>query len=140
MSSNKTPVPAKSDKQLTVLAGMLNQFRLVWKLFTDDRVSMLVKSIVPLSFIYTISPVDFIPDVILGLGQLDDLGVILLGLALFVKLAPPELVEFYRNQIEFGGDDGGVIADDEDTVDTTYRVLDDDDEENLDQSENRDAK
>lgn len=139
MSSNKSPVPAGTERQLTVMAGLFNQFRLVWKLFTDDRVSMLVKSIVPLSFIYTISPVDFIPDVILGLGQLDDLGVILLGLALFIKLAPPDLVEFYRNQIEFGGDDLDIVEENENTVDTTFRILGDD-EEKPDQLEDRDAK
>jgi len=139
MSSNKSPVPAGTERQLTVMAGLFNQFRLVWKLFTDDRVSMLVKSIVPLSFIYTISPVDFIPDVILGLGQLDDLGVILLGLALFIKLAPPDLVEFYRNQIEFGGDDLNIVEENENTVDTTFRILGDD-EEKPDQLEDRDAK
>lgn len=90
---------------------------------------MWVKSVVPLSFLYMISPVDFIPDVILGLGQLDDLGVILLGLALFVKLSPPELVEYYRQQIEYG-DQSPVDALDEGSIDTTYKILDDDETSN----------
>ncbi|GAB4424721.1 MAG: hypothetical protein Kow0031_03890 [Anaerolineae bacterium] len=119
-------LPANSDQQLGLMTNMINQLRLVWLLFTDNRVSMWAKSVLPMSLLYTISPVDFIPDVILGLGQLDDLGVILLGLALFVKLSPPEVVEFYRKQIEFGNVEEETPAfDDDDTVDTTYRVIDD---------------
>ncbi len=119
--SNKPTVSKSSEKQVSVMTGLVNQLRLVWLLLRDGRVSNWAKSVVPLSLLYTISPIDFIPDVILGFGQLDDLGVILLGLALFVKLSPPELVEYYRKQIEFGSDSDN---DDEETVDTTYRVLD----------------
>ena len=119
-------LPAGSEGQVSFLAGLVNQLRLVWLLMMDSRISTWVKAVVPLSFLYMISPVDFIPDVILGLGQLDDLGVILLGLALFVKLSPPELVEYYRQQIEYGHQPS-VDALDEDSIDTTYKILDDDD-------------
>jgi uncharacterized membrane protein YkvA (DUF1232 family) len=118
-------LPANSEGHVSFLAGLVNQLRLVWLLMMDNRISMWVKSVVPLSFLYTISPVDFIPDVILGLGQLDDLGVILLGLALFVKLSPPELVEYYRQQIEYGHQTPLDVKDD-DSIDTTYKILDDD--------------
>ncbi|MEA3338874.1 MAG: DUF1232 domain-containing protein, partial [Chloroflexota bacterium] len=37
-------------------------------------------------------PMDIIPDMALGLGQLDDLAVVLLGLKLFIELAPPDVV------------------------------------------------
>jgi uncharacterized membrane protein YkvA (DUF1232 family) len=124
MSGN---LPANNDNQLGLMANIINQLRLVWLLMNDSRVSMWAKTVVPMSLVYTISPIDFIPDVILGLGQLDDLGVILLGLALFVKLSPPDVVEFYRNQIEFGStEDETPVIDDDDTVDTTYRVIGDD--------------
>jgi uncharacterized membrane protein YkvA (DUF1232 family) len=73
--------------------------------------------------VYLISPVDFVPDVLLGLGQLDDLGIILLGIALFVRLCPPDIVDYYRNQLEYGND---FEPDDDETVDTTYRVVDED--------------
>ncbi|MEM7345532.1 MAG: DUF1232 domain-containing protein [Chloroflexota bacterium] len=115
-----------SDKNLTtnsqggipVLAGLINQLRLVWLLMQDNRVSNWVKAVLPASILYLVSPVDFIPDVILGAGQLDDLGVILLGLTLFVKLCPPDIVQFYRDQIEFGE------TDDREAIDTSYRVID----------------
>lgn len=121
--SDKKLLPSGSDRQISMLSGLVNQVQLVWKLLRDPQISMWIKSVIPLSFIYTISPIDFIPDVLLGVGQLDDLGVILLGLALFVKLCPPELVEFYRRQIEFGPD---PKKDDSEVVDTTYKILDED--------------
>ena len=121
MSDNK-PVPTnRAATQLNMLTGLLQQLKLVWALFSDKRVSLMTKMVIPLALIYLVSPVDFIPDVFLGLGQLDDLGVILLGIALFVKLCPPELVNFYRHQLEYNSDS------DKEAVDTTYRVIDEED-------------
>ena len=114
---------ARSDRKtdlsgnLGFLTTMIKQFRLVWLLLWDNRISGWIKLIIPLSLVYLIFPLDIIPDVIPGLTQLDDLGVILLGMTLFVKLCPPELVAHYRNRIEAGADN------DENTIDTTYRVI-----------------
>jgi hypothetical protein len=49
------------------------------------------------------------------------LGVVLLGIALFIKLAPQDIVQHYLNQIEYGSHD----FDDDEVVDTTYSVVDD---------------
>ncbi len=116
----ETPDPDRTN----FLYSVVNQLRLVWLLLRDGRVPMMTKSIVPLSLLYLISPVDFVPDVILGTGQLDDLGVLLLGAALFVKLSPPEIVQHYRNLLEYGD----LPADDTETIDSTYRVIDEDEE------------
>jgi uncharacterized membrane protein YkvA (DUF1232 family) len=115
--------PARIDpiRNLGFLTGMFKQVKLVWLLLQDSRIPLWIKSIVPLSFLYLISPLDFIPDVILGLGQLDDLGVILLGMTLFVKLCPQNIVENYQNQLEYGSD-----SSDNEAVETTYRVMDED--------------
>ncbi|MFN8454526.1 MAG: DUF1232 domain-containing protein [Anaerolineae bacterium] len=115
--------PARMDwsKNLGFLSGLFNQLRLVWLLMQDGRVPLWAKAIVPLSLLYLISPLDFIPDLALGLGQLDDLGVILLGISLFIKSCPPNLVEYYQNQLEYGAD-----YSDNEAVDTTYRVVDED--------------
>ena len=114
--------PARIDpsRNLNFLMGIFKQFRLIWLLLQDSRIPLWIKSIVPLSFLYLISPLDFIPDVVLGLGQLDDLGVILLGMTLFVKLCPQNIVENYQNQLEYGSDS------DDEAVETTYRVMDED--------------
>ncbi len=115
--------PAHLDwsKNLGFLSGLLQQLRLVWLLMQDSRVPLWAKLIVPLSLLYLISPLDFIPDVALGLGQLDDLGIILLAISLFIKACPPNLVTYYKNQLEFGGGQP-----DDEAVDTTYRVVDED--------------
>src|SRR5262245_26538953 len=106
-------------KNFSMMANIFNQVKLVWLLFQDSRVSLLAKLVLPLSFLYLISPIDFVPDFLLGLGQLDDLSVILLGMALFVKLSPPHVVEYYRHQLEYGGYED--YDDKDETVDTTYR-------------------
>ena len=114
--------PAQNDpfSNIGFLSGILKQLRLVWLLMQDGRVPLWMKSVVPLSLLYLVSPIDFIPDVILGLGQLDDLGIILLGMTLFVKLCPPNVVEYYRHQLEYGPES------EPEAVDTTYRVVDED--------------
>jgi uncharacterized membrane protein YkvA (DUF1232 family) len=122
MSNNK-PVPATKTDRLSMLTGLAKQLRLVWSLFKDKRVPTWTKSVVPISLLYLISPIDFMPDVILGLGQLDDIAVILLGMTLFVKLCPPEIVQYYVNKLEYGKD---FYRDDDETVDTTYRVVGED--------------
>jgi hypothetical protein len=50
------------------------------------------KLIPPAVLLYLISPADFIPDVALGLGQLDDLAVLLIGTKLFIELSPVDIV------------------------------------------------
>ena len=121
-TGQKPPALPDPNSNMTILVELTKRFRLVWLLFRDEKVPLWTKSIPPLSLLYLISPVDFVPDALLGLGQLDDFGVILLGLALFVKLCPPEIVQYYVNKLEYGD-----LYDDE-TVDATYRVIDEDEE------------
>ncbi len=111
------PVSSQGKNNVSVLAQIINQLRLVWFLIQDKRISIWVKSVVPLFLLYVISPIDIVPDVFLGLGQLDDLGVILLGMTLFLKLCPPEVVDQYRRQIDLGSGD--------DIIDATYHEVKD---------------
>ncbi len=75
-----------------ILASIVRQARLAWRLLLDARVPLWTKMILPASLIYVVSPVDFIPDVIPGLGQLDDLAIVVLGVKLFIDLCPPAIV------------------------------------------------
>ena len=112
-----TKKPARS---LGDAIGIFSEVRITWRLFRDGRVSPLLKAIPLASLAYLIWPADLLPDVLLGLGQLDDLAVILLGLRLFAALCPAEFVREHRRQIAAAptaGEDG--------VVDTTFRVLDD---------------
>lgn len=68
--------------------GILNDMRLSWRLLRDERVGSLKFLAPALLALYVASPVDFIPDLLLGLGQVDDLGVAVLGTLLALKLIP----------------------------------------------------
>ena len=121
MKRNRKSIFTDPGKNLSVLTNLFKQLRLVWLLFRDSRVPFLSKLVLPLSLLYLVSPIDILPDVIVGLGQLDDLGVLLLAMSLFVRLCPPRLVDHYRNQLEYGDQEG--YDDKDETVDTTYRVV-----------------
>ena len=97
--------------------------RLVWRLFRDHRVAAWIKSIPALSLVYLLWPVDILADPILGLGQVDDAVVLLLAMKLFVSLCPPALVREHQQRIT--GAKGGEAGGESDTIDTTYRVLED---------------
>ena len=84
---------------LGILTEVIRQARLAWRLLFDPRVPLWVKTIVPASLIYLISPVDFVPDVIPGLGQLDDLAVVVVGVKLFIELCPPEIVREHLQEL-----------------------------------------
>jgi uncharacterized membrane protein YkvA (DUF1232 family) len=57
--------------------GPMDNLRLTWKLLRDPKVAPYAKVVLPiLAIVYLILPIDLIPDVILGLGQVDDAGVI----------------------------------------------------------------
>jgi len=49
---------------------------------------------------YIVSPVDLVPDFIPGLGQIDDLVVLSLGLCVAIRLISPEVWEECRARAE----------------------------------------
>jgi uncharacterized membrane protein YkvA (DUF1232 family) len=81
------------------LRSLIVQARLALRLLREPRVPMLLKSVPLLAFLYVVSPIDLVPDFIPGLGQLDDLGVILAALELFVRLCPTGAQTFHREAL-----------------------------------------
>jgi uncharacterized membrane protein YkvA (DUF1232 family) len=51
-----------------------------------------VKAIPMVGGAYLIGPIDILPDVFPVLGQLDDIGVVMASIALFLRLCPDTLV------------------------------------------------
>ncbi len=94
-----TPQDPTLRQRAGILAELARQLRLIWRLLRDQRVSPWVKLLVPATLLYVISPIDFIPDVVLGLGQLDDLTILLLGLWLFVDLCPKDIVRQHLEEL-----------------------------------------
>lgn len=92
--TNKTSTPNK----VGLLAEIVRNVQLVWRLLLDPRVSLLTKLVIPgLAVAYFLWPADLMPDVFLGLGQLDDLMLLALATKLFIDLCPTEIVRQYRN-------------------------------------------
>lgn len=84
--------PQDTNFFVSWIRELIRQARLAWRLFWDRRVPWPTKLIPPAVLIYLLSPIDILPDFGLGLGQLDDIAVLLLGIKLFIELAPPEVV------------------------------------------------
>lgn len=74
--------------------------KLSWRLLNDERVPVTPKLIPVAIVVYLLSPIDIIPDFILGLGQIDDVFIVLMGLRWFTQMAPAEIVSEHRAALE----------------------------------------
>lgn len=111
-----------SGARPSTLSELVDNVQLAWKLIRDQRVSPLVRYGIPLLVAaYIISPVDILPDFIPGLGQVDDLAAIWMGLMFFLRSCPPDLVAAHRS----GNKRSSAPADgNPDVVDAEYTVYD----------------
>lgn len=73
--------------------------KLFARLLKDPRVSVSPKLVLAGILAYVILPADLLPDLLIGVGQLDDLAVILGGLKLFLSLCPNEVVHEHLKAI-----------------------------------------
>jgi uncharacterized membrane protein YkvA (DUF1232 family) len=91
--------------------------RLAWALFMDNEIPALNKVLPLIGIAYLLSPIDLMPDFIPLLGLLDDLGIILITIGLFIMSTPYELREKHLRRIRFGQpyyvrkDADGVVID-----------------------------
>jgi uncharacterized membrane protein YkvA (DUF1232 family) len=92
LTSRSLPRFLFTGRAVQVLAYLPKFVRLYWRLFRDRRVSVLAKSLLVLTIAYVVWPFDVIPDVLPFIGEVDDIGVVLSGLWLFIRLCPPEVV------------------------------------------------
>jgi uncharacterized membrane protein YkvA (DUF1232 family) len=72
----------------------------LWKLFRHADAPRAARWIAVGVIAYAVSPIDLIPDFIPVLGQLDDLVIIPLGIALVVRLTPKPLWQALLQQAE----------------------------------------
>ena len=109
------------------VTGLIQQGRLAWRLLNDGRVPGWVKFIPFAALLYFLSPIDLVPDwVIPGLGEVDDIVVILLALKVFVDLSPDGVVREHlenlfgkRSQVRPAPESSSEAY-----IDASYRVLD----------------
>ncbi len=118
------------DETLGLLKNLIRKMRLLWRLLNDPRVPGWVKAIPALALLYLIFPIDLLPDLAPGLGQLDDLAIVLLGLKLFHDLSPSAVVREHEADLTGQKSPWQVVEDESalngpPTIDAEYQVLED---------------
>jgi uncharacterized membrane protein YkvA (DUF1232 family) len=63
----------------------------------DPRVPWYAKAMAVVVAGYALSPIDLIPDFIPGLGYLDDVILVPLGVLLVIRMIPPEIMAEHRD-------------------------------------------
>lgn len=91
--------PKDVSEAVDLIRRLPTYIRLVWALLRDPRVPAGQKLILVGIAGYVILPIDLIPDFIPVLGQLDDIAVVLLGLDLFIRSAPQDVVNEHLSRI-----------------------------------------
>ena len=87
-------VPTGSAARIQVYLSAL------WKLFRHPETPRPVRWLAIAVIAYAVSPIDLIPDFIPVLGQLDDLIIVPLGIALVVRLTPQPLWQSLLQEAE----------------------------------------
>ena len=90
--ANRIRAPKDMGEVVDLIRRLPTYIRLVWALLRDGRVPARQKLILVGIGAYLVFPIDLIPDFVPVLGQLDDLAVVLLGLDLFIRSAPEDIV------------------------------------------------
>ena len=85
-----------------LVGTLIAELRLTWRLMREPRVPLFAKVLPALAVLYVLSPLDFIPDVLPVLGQIDDLGILILSVKLFLRLCPASVATFHGDAIASG--------------------------------------
>jgi uncharacterized membrane protein YkvA (DUF1232 family) len=89
--------------KMRLLWHLPNLIKLYWRVFTDRRVSILPKLVLVAGVVYFLVPFDLLPDFpLIGLGQVDDLAVLILALRGFISLSPRVVVEEHVRLLDGG--------------------------------------
>lgn len=121
------PSDTNVTQHVGVFKSLVNRGRLAFRLMKDSRVPIYLKAMPAMALLYVLSPLDFIPDIAVGLGQLDDIGILLAGIEGFIALCPQYVVDEHLAEINgiesfSTSSGGGTNAGATDTIDGQYRV------------------
>ncbi len=97
--ANRIRAPKDMAEVVELIRRLPTYIRLTWALLRDGRIPAGQKLILAGIGAYLFFPIDLIPDFVPVLGQLDDLAVVLLGLDLFIRSAPADIVEEHLAKI-----------------------------------------
>ncbi len=92
---------------------MLRTLHRYWKMANDPRTPKIVKYLVYGALVYTISPIDLLPDFVPGLGLLDEAAILPTVIGLAMILIPKEVKEGHelveRQKTEQKQEEGGRL-------------------------------
>jgi uncharacterized membrane protein YkvA (DUF1232 family) len=86
----------------SLMATIFAELRLAWRLMREPRVPVVAKALPVLAALYVVSPLDFMPDGLPVLGQVDDLGSLILSVKLFLRMCPSAAASFHADAITSG--------------------------------------
>jgi len=104
----------------SLMGALFADLRLAWRLMREPRVPAIAKAIPALAALYVVSPLDFVPDMLPVLGQLDDLGILILSVKVFLRLCPQAPAAFHTAAIASGRPYAPMNPPDV-VIDATYR-------------------
>ncbi len=78
--------------------------------FRDPRTPWVARGLIALVAAYALSPIDLIPDFIPVLGYLDDLILVPAGIALAVRMIPPQVLADSRESARQAGGPGKGVG------------------------------
>jgi uncharacterized membrane protein YkvA (DUF1232 family) len=107
-----------------MLRTLVSHVRVTLRLLREPRVPVAFKLIPFLAAGYVISPLDFVPDVLPIVGQLDDLGILFVALEAFLRISPAAAVDFHRSAVAEGRRFSPMPPDGE-VIDAEFRRHDD---------------
>jgi uncharacterized membrane protein YkvA (DUF1232 family) len=84
-----------------------NFLKLLYRLFKDSRVPLAEKALLAGTIIYVVSPLDFIPDLIPFIGQVDDLYLVSLVVLRLLSRTDDEVL---REHWDGGGDLAALVG------------------------------
>jgi uncharacterized membrane protein YkvA (DUF1232 family) len=94
----KKPLP----ERVNIFRRAIAHVRLATRLLREPQVPLIFKALMIGAAGYVVLPFDLLPDFIPGLGQLDDLTVMVLAIESVIALVPSRLVDHHLSMIREG--------------------------------------
>jgi uncharacterized membrane protein YkvA (DUF1232 family) len=105
----------------SLLGTLLRQIRVALRLMREPSVPLLARAVPLLAALYLVFPLDFIPDILPVLGQLDDLGILVFALELFLRLCPSRAKAFHDAALARGQRYAPMPVGGDDVIDAEWR-------------------
>ena len=88
---------------IRIIINLPKFLKLYYRLLSDRRVPIYLKTMLIAAIVYAVSPIDFIPDWVFPIvGYVDDLIIFVAAARYFLKKCPPEVVMEHVERIEKG--------------------------------------